>query len=536
MVVEYLSKKRKYLVILVFILAILLRSFMMVHYFDISGDKIYQSAAALNISEGKGYTVPVVDPSNLNSFYNKHMSLWPAAYSYMMAPIISITGDPAFSCFLTDLLNNAIFLLAIYWAVSLLNFPFPLRILILLFKATEINNAVQASVATDYMAINIWLFTILSATQFITRGGKNMQYLFLFCSVICPWIRYSNLPIFFIIPALMIVVGRYQHNRIVFRTGILSMLLSALSIAALLYFNYSNSGAFFYVLETQRGFYPGNLVYLPPIVWMSFININFLLTQLSLHSGFSYPFLYQLLQVTGLVLLVLILVLVLRKFRFHALRKLDTPTCFFLLAGSLSLGTIGSLALLTITRSRRYNIDQYWTYIEEHRYLMIVTISLMLYIIFRFMVISPAKWLKFLILFIMISETLHGIWVIAKGPFNPVDQHALLYTQPETKKLITQKNAEATSESSELILMDEDYDLRGYGILNRIKIIDNPYELDENKLRPASKKKILFRIKPGHEPLFSKFFSRQGLKYHGIIDKYSMYELNIGPAVELRNN
>lgn len=536
MVVEYLSKNRTSLVILFFALAILLRSMMVSHYFDISGDKIYQVAAAQNISEGKGYTIPVVVPSNLDSSFNKHMGLWPAAFSYMLAPIISITGDPAFSCFLADLLNNAIFLLAIYWALSLLNIPFPLQMLILLFKATEINSAVQASVATDYLALAIWLFIILSATQIIYKGGRNMQFIFLICCVISPWIRYSNMPIYFIVPALMMVVGRYQHDRIVFRTGMLALLFSTLSIVALLYFNYSHIGSFFYVLETKRGFYPGNLLHLPPLVWMSLININFLLTQIELHSSFSYEFSSLVLRITGMALLVWIMISAYERFRTSSIRHMDPLTCFFLLSGALSLGTIGSLALLSITRSRLFNIDQYWTFIEEHRYLMIVTITLMFYIICRFVVNSTAGWLKYLILFIILSETLHGIWVIAKGPFNPVDQRALLYAQPETTKLIAQQQAEAIREGSELILADEDYDLRGYGILNRIKVIDNPYELDKEELSTTGKKKILFRIRPGHESLFRKFFAGHMLKNFGIIEKYSIYELNIGPAGPLRNN
>jgi hypothetical protein len=336
-----------------------------------------------------------------------------------------------------------------------------------------------------------------------------------------------------ILPVALIWLGRRQHQKEWPKTGTAALLISALSTALLLYYNHSRTGTYFYVLETTRGLFPGNLKYLPPLVWMSMVNINFPLTQLSLKTDFSYAFFMNWLKLTNVFLMVALVYYLLKTFRIQNLpNKRSAPGYFFTLSGILSAGTVASLALLSITRSRTFRIDEQWTYIEEHRYMLLVTVTIMLFLVYDFFVRNrhriswPWKILRMLIMFIMINETAHGIWIIARKPIQPYGDAALLYGNPETTKFVQKKLDETKQEDSELILMDEDYNLRGFGLLKGISIIDEPKEVKIISADNSNRKKILFRLRPGHEPLYP-FFANRGVTYCGVADRYRFYELNL---------
>ncbi len=507
---------------------------MILHYTDIGGDKIYQTAAAANMALGKAYTVKVTDPTNLDREYNKAISLWPPGYSAVLATLIKPGISPATGTVILDILNGAIFLLLIYWSTILLNFPFGLQMLVLLFKGTEINDAIFTLPPTDYMSLNLWLMAILCAVRFLGTGGALFMWGFILSQAMAPWIRYSNIPLVVVLPGLLIFLGILQGRKNWTRCGLIALAFSVISVFTLLYYNQSRTGAFFYVLETTKGLFLNNLYYLPPLVWMSLININFPLTQLTLHSSFSYAFFMNFLKVSNLILMFILLVYLLRTTRFpKVLKHYTVRSYFFLLSAILSLATLLSLAYLSITRSRNFQIDQHWTYIEEHRYMLLVTVTLMLFFIHEFVqknqmrLTWPWKTLRILILFIIISETAHGLWIIVRKPIHPFDHTALLYGNPLTTRFIDQKIKESIQEGSQLILMDEDYNLRGYGLLQGQRIIDDPAEFKSSSAAGRKKKKIVFRVRPGHQRLYAGFFANPGIIDCGTIERVKFYELNL---------
>lgn len=531
MVAGDLRNRRKLILAGVFIIAICLRLAMGLYYFDISGDKIYQTAAAMQISQGKGYTVPVADPSNLDVSYYKAMILWPPFYSASLATLITITGDIPVSSFILDSINNIIFLALVYWICTLLNFPFLLSMLILLFKATEINDTVFASTPTDYMALNCWLATIAFGVKYLT-AKKNIDLVaFIVLNVLAPWIRYSSIPIVLVLPVLLILMGAWKGEKAWMKGGAIGSLIAIAGTLVLLYFNFNRSGNFFYVLETTKGFYPENILHLPPVLWMSMVNINFPLTQLSLRTDIPYGTWSNWLKISNALLIFILLWYILKSVKWsHLKQKNDTVTYFFILAAALTLGTLGSLTWLSITRSRNFQVDQFWTYIEEHRYLLIVTITLMYYFIIEFIVKKKKHFLGYLFVFIMIVETAHGIWIVLKGPLSSINESSLLYVTPKTKKLIENRQQAAARENAELILIDEDYDLRGYAVLNNIKIIDDPRDLDHTNYRSTKGIFLVFRMKPGHESLYRNFMSQQGVNELARMEHAVFYELHIPPS------
>ncbi|HEX5668044.1 MAG TPA: hypothetical protein VFX73_04515, partial [Chitinophagaceae bacterium] len=111
-----------------------------------------------------------------------------------------------------------------------------------------------------------------------------------------------------------------------------------------------------------------------------------------------------------------------------------------------------------------------------------------------------------------------------------INESTLLYGTPRTKKLINERQQVAAKENKELILIDEDYNLRGYAILKNIKIIDDPLDLNITTYRSTRGVNLVFRMKPGHESLYRNFMSQQGVNEIARMEQAVFYELHIPPS------
>jgi hypothetical protein len=525
MVAGDLRTKRNIILACIFIVAIFLRLAMSICYFDISGDKIYQTAAAQSLVNGKGYTVPSVDPLDLDRVTDKPMILWPPMYSVLLAGLMKLDIQTSTASFILDSINNIIFLILIYQICVLLNFPFWLSMLVLLFKATEINEIITSSTATDYMGLNLWLAAIITAIGFLKKPLFTTAAIFIVLNALTPWLRYANIPLVLVLPFVVLIAGIWKKHRSTIQISLVAGITALASTAFLLYYNHSRSGTFFYVLETTKGFFPENLLHLPPIVWTSIINVNFPLTQISLRTGIYYGDLNIALKITSAMLLIVLFVYVLRSTNWKMIR--ERPNYFFLLAGVLSVGTLGSLALLSITRGRNYQVDRLWTYIEDNRYMVIVTTTLMFYLLYEFIVRRKGNWIHHVLIFLLIAETAHGIWVMAKRPLPMPGEISYNSGSPRTKNLLLERNAEAIKDKKELVLIDEDYDLRGFAVLNNISIMDDPTDLSRTIYRSQKNKRLFLRIIPGHESLFKVFLAQPGVREIGRFEKGVFFELDV---------
>jgi hypothetical protein len=525
MVAGDLRTKRNIILACIFVIAICLRLAMSMYYFDISGDKIYQTAAAQSLVSGKGYTVPSVDPLDLDRVIDKPMILWPPLYSVLLAGLMKLDISTIMASFLLDSINNIIFLILIYRICVLLNFPFWLSMLVILFKATEINEIITSSTATDYMGLNLWLATIITAMSYLEKPKFRTAAIFILLNALSPWLRYASIPLVLVLPFVMLIAGTWKKNRYTIQLSMVSGITAVVSTALLLYYNHSRSGAFFYVLETTKGFFPENLLHLPPIVWTSIINVNFPLTQISLRTGIYYGDLNIALKITSALLLLALLVYVLRSSNWKQIRT--NPNYFFLLAVTLSVATLVSLALLSITRGRNYQVDRFWTYMEDNRYMILVTTTLMFYLIYEFIVKRKGNWIGYVLVFLLLAETAHGIWVMTKRPIYFPSDSSFNSGSPLTNNLFLTRNKEAGKNKKELILIDEDYNMRGFAILNNIQIMDDPADLEQTRYKSAKNKRIFFRMPEGHEPIYKDFLSQPGVREIGILEKAVFFELDI---------
>jgi hypothetical protein len=165
--------------------------------------------------------------------------------------------------------------------------------------------------------------------------------------------------------------------------------------------------------------------------------------------------------------------------------------------------------------------------------MLLITTFISFYLVHELVHRRQAGLLRTVIILIMTAHVLHGVWVIAKGPLMPIDDSALLHFTPRSKALVEMNRRKAEEENRHLVVMDEDYNLRGYSILKGIPVFDDPNKFDAKalSLKPVN---VLFRIRKGHESLYPGFFREAGVIDLGLVDSVKFYMLRIDTAI--RNN
>jgi hypothetical protein len=503
-------------------ICLVLKSLMTIHFFNISGDKILQVAAASQIAKGRGYTIPTMDGIKPAQ---QPLILWPPAYSVILVPLIQVTNDITLSALIIDLAIAIGFILILYHILRRMEFPPLITALVLLFQSTQIHEAIADSASSDMLSLDLWLLAILSLVSYLHSRKLQALLLFILFNSVQPWVRYANIPLVIILPLALIAFGIWQKDNGHKKAGLAALSLSIIATAFLLFFNYTRSGQLFFVLAAEKGFFPSNIVHLTPLTLMSMLNIDFLLTQLNLRTGIPYPILYTFARATNFLLLGILGIYCIKLFSRRKIKGIGSSNAELILAGTalISIAAFSILSLLSITRNRNFNINECWTFIEEQRYMLPITFTIMLFLLYHFLVVNKmgqslySKIFPALLIAVMCFETAHGIWIIAKGPYPSLHKNAYPRNLPLTRALITK-----LQEKTPIILADEDYDLRGYGVLQGMPIFSEPKLINKAN---SDDHMILLRIRKGHEALFPAFFSQLGIEDMGITEGYQFYAL-----------
>ncbi len=517
--------KRHHAGSLLSIVAIALKMCIIFVYFDNSGDKTLQTAAAINISKGAGYTLNFVDPAHLDSSYQKPMTLWPPAYAATVGVLIRAGIAPLKSTLIIDLVQGALFVLLIYWITQLLGFPFWLSMFFVYFKALEINEAIIDSWPSDYFSLNNTLLSICCFLQFLQNRKTGLMWLCIVFNAFSPWIRYANIPLVFVLPLIIIFLGYREKNKVFTKTGAIALIAGFTSICTLFWYNYSRSGMIMFSTGFEKGIYLTNLLHLPPIFWMCMINVKFLQVQLSLRSGLSYELVHTILQLTSTIILILLIVDIKRRWREYAINH---RSLFFLwIAGATAITGVLMLAWLSITNNSLHNYD-HWTFIEEERYMLLITLVISIYLFLRY-VVRHKGFLTLPIILIMLADMLHGIWVIGTK-LDHSRELSYLRQSPQTVSFFQAIRAKAKKDDMVLVVADYRYSLAGFSGIQDINLIPD-MKFDPVSFTKASRKyRILYRIDIGHEVRFPELLSQPGITSLGIVNFNHFYSLDIVPG------
>jgi hypothetical protein len=74
------------------------------------------------------------------------------------------------------------------------------------------------------------------------------------------------MPVVFIIPAFLTIKGWADNRKQLKKAGIISLLIIAAALTALLLYQKSISGAVGYIAQPTRGFFPENLFSIYPLI------------------------------------------------------------------------------------------------------------------------------------------------------------------------------------------------------------------------------------------------------------------------------
>jgi hypothetical protein len=163
---------------------------------------------------------------------------------------------------------------------------------------------------TDLLACAGLLYAGLLFMRFLTDGSLSRNYgCYIGIAVMIPVaFRYMYLSCIWVIPVVLLWLGYRNKDKRLSTGGVYTLLLAAaLSVAGFLA-QKSIVGSAAYIVQTEKGFFPENLLMLYPFIADAFFDINFIQQQISGISGLPYIFLYECLKLINLVMLGILLV------------------------------------------------------------------------------------------------------------------------------------------------------------------------------------------------------------------------------------
>ena len=521
--------------IVVLLVAIVVKSLIHFYYRQLDGDKITQLAAAVSITKGNGYTLPLLHPDNLSVVHHERLIEWPPFYSFLVAPILKATNyDYDQTAFIADVLSIILYLTFILLIVWELGFPSWLCALLLLYRASEINGIIQSSAPTDYFGVGFWLISLYCWLRFLKDQKTFQLSMAVFFAAITPLIRYMYLPFILILPACLLVHAYLNRNRKNILVGWTTLFAAIVVVALPLLFNYFATGKAYYIYETQKGFYPENIQYFGPIFWSAFLNLDFIVYQLSIHD-FPANKIAVLLKITNVIILFgLALRYFFTFFLKGGLRSNEPITRFFGCAGALAVCNIA--VLFYVSFSIDYysaTLGFYYSFVQESRYFILAQVVIVLAVFYYAFVAKSGKppsyflkTLRIILLLIVVAEAAHGPWMLAKrtGAFK-----AHILPASTVENFIDSLVREANKQDIDIVLTGDPH-FASYAILKNLKAIRFSPEINDAPIHAEKKTILLIRIPEIHRKRNEALLNRKGLIPVGKSGSNSYYIMYLSPG------
>jgi hypothetical protein len=318
----------------------------------------------------------------------------------------------------------------------------------------------------------------------------------------------------------------------------------ALCCGSLLLYQHFKTGNAYYVVPTNKGFYPGNLLNTHPFIVTGSINYNFYGVQLGRIAGISYAAWIQFIHWAGLLLFVCFTCaigyyLFKKKWRIHSLKD-----GFLVFGFCMYMGTVGLLILLSLVLDKYIGPPMFnWTYVSESRYyafpVFFMQVCCWWYFFVRKAPIVPrfVKWLTCAYFILMAIEITHGLYfVIKRSASSFVPFSDIIYEQPEQTRVVQFiKDVHQQEPNRNVVVTGFS---KRYGFLSGLYGASGaftPLGLNE-KLPSASKPAVLLLVLNEKElPFMKPFLQQPGVKLvaqteHGFL--YSYYIEPSSPARE----
>jgi hypothetical protein len=397
-------------------IALVSRLIHLIYFYTIGFDISYQVIAMHNFVTGDGITISKAIPADIGTTIFEPLINWPPGYTLLLTPFYLLSGYNYIIAGLTLDVIAAITLIFTCRAIlKTLSVPLHFINLFTLFNGFYIYRFYQIA-SSDAIAVSIFLVAIYFTLKLFQQPQhwRSKAVIITICLFICSTIKYLFVPVVFVIPALLIVVGIADKVRSLKKAGLFCFLVLAIIIGGLLYWQQSLSGSMGYVSATGRGFYPAHLLSAYPFIPAAFLQPGTTGILINQPSETGDP-IYRLFQWVHILLLLLIFYHTLRvilKNRFHGL---TASGFFYYLSFSLCLAITLVLAALSLRVTKEEIMPGYfWTYVEELRYYGLATILFHIGLFVAYTHYRPSvKWSRgawtILLLLLVLPELCRGI-------------------------------------------------------------------------------------------------------------------------------
>jgi len=385
---------------------------------------LLQSKSLLN---GHGLGRPFYSFENLETPVYDFTPMWPPGYPLLLSPFLKLFDYRIYpATTIVDIIFCVLFIFIIRKICRQIEMPQAGVNLITLLAGCFEYTFISESQPTDTIALVLLLTGISFTLKFISRPFSSkllfLSSLFLFLPCV---FRYNYPPVTMIIPVLILSMGFIRKDLLLKRKGWRLLIITTLFVAGFFILMKSTTGMMSYVYETQRGFFPENVLHWFPFIPASFINIAFLTSQLiqRIHIPFQSTMFW--LEVVNILSVIILLVIIINLITKKKLLTVLIPFNWFLILGlGISAVVVSILGYMSLTNQIQQGFYSSWNYITEARYYAFINVFIQIVFIawiLRFKVNRSKMVFRlaaFLISFVLFFEISHNIYFHTKVAFD----------------------------------------------------------------------------------------------------------------------
>lgn len=404
-------------------------------------DKMVLVLQSKNFLEGKGLGIQKYFTDQLDTAVFDYTQLWPPGYSILLSPFLKIFNYNIYWATTSlDILAGVAFIFIVRKICIQIKFPTAATNLMTLIAGCFEYPFTGSSLPTDTISlffILVGISFLLSATAAKNISFRHLFFTSLFLFLPC-FFRYAYPPISVAVPLLIIFYAGIMKDKPLLRKGIWLTAMTTLMIATLFVVLKIYTGQAGHILQTQRGYFPENLVNWYPLIPGAFIDFPFLTSQAIKITGLSFGTVMKILEAINIISILLLLALFTHWLFIKKKFKSITPARWLLLSGlAVSVATFVSLGWLSFTFQKQQGFVGDWNYIYEGRYYSLVLVLLQIGFLGWIFLTEEWKksfWQKTIIVFcsiILFIEVSHSIYFQTKVAFNFKEYKSAIYREQD---------------------------------------------------------------------------------------------------------
>lgn len=524
--------------IVIIVAVIASRIIQLVYFYNIGVDVSFQLMGTQNFLDGHGISLAHSLPSDLSQTLYSPLIKWPPGYSILVAPLLAVFGNYIVAGLVLDIVFAVVLIFTCRGILKLLLLPVYLRNLFTLLTGFFIY-FFYFNPSSDSIAITFFVLGIYYCLRLFTWDNKKDRNTLLMIAMLflSAFTKYLFMPLIMIVPALLWLTGRVNHDRQIKKLGGISFIVLVCLVGSVLLYQKVISGSATYISSTGRGFYPGNLAEAYPFFPATFIKpdtITSLLPGAAFEKSVIIAFQFMYLVTLAMALFFFTKRLMKKGF------KTQSPFQFFaILSSFVCLAIIAELGILSLFVEKEEIFSwRYWTYIEEARYYGLGNVLLQLLLFagywhFKKVPVQKKKIVFTGLVLLMVIEMTRTTYFL----YNRIRQ----YKQEEYSwqfenrfqqyaDSIIRREKEMSKANTVVATGTSYYFNHRVAIYSKVPLLDSVSSLIRYQNLKSNDPAILIIIlERGSETAFNQFLSQPFVKLTGRFERFDFYVAHIKP-------